>query len=45
MCVSAGAMLWVVFAEMLPEAGVRRDGAIAAAFGYVLMMALDIGLG
>ncbi len=45
MCVSAGAMLWVVFAEMLPEAGVRRDGALAAAFGYVLMMALDIGLG
>ena len=45
MCVSAGAMMWVVFGEMLPEAGVRRDGALAAALGYVLMMALDIGLG
>ena len=45
MCVSAGAMMWVVFSEMLPEAGVRRDGALAAALGYVLMMALDIGLG
>ena len=45
MCVSAGAMMWVVFAEMLPQAGIARDGTLAAALGYVLMMALDIGLG
>ena len=45
MCVSAGAMMWVVFAEMLPEAGTARDGTLAAACGYALMMALDIGLG
>ena len=45
MCASAGAMMWVVFGEMLPEAGQRRDGALAAVIGYVLMMALDIGLG
>ena len=45
MCFSAGAMMWVVLSEMLPAAGERRDGAIAAAVGYALMMALDIGLG
>ena len=45
MCLSAGAMMFVVFAEMLPEAGASRDGTLAAAIGYVLMMALDIGLG
>lgn len=45
MCLSAGAMMFVVFAEMLPEAGAARDGTLAAAIGYVLMMALDIGLG
>ena len=45
MCFCAGAMMWVVFGEMLPTAGIRRDGAVMAALGYVLMMALDIGLG
>lgn len=45
MCISAGAMMFVVFAEMLPEAGAARDGTLAAAAGYVIMMALDIGLG
>jgi len=45
MCVSAGAMMFVVFAEMLPESGAARDGTLAAAVGYVVMMALDIGLG
>jgi len=45
MCVSSGAMMWVVFSDMLPEAGIKRDGALAAVLGYVLMMALDIGLG
>jgi len=45
MCVSAGAMMFVVFAEMLPEAGCAHDGTLAAVLGYVIMMALDIGLG
>jgi len=45
MAFSAGAVLWVVFSEMLPESGVQRDGALAAAMGYVIMMALDIALG
>jgi len=45
MCISAGAMMFVVFAEMLPEAGAGRDGTLAAVIGYVVMMALDIGLG
>ena len=45
MAFSAGAMMWVVFSEMLPLAGEKRDGALAAAAGYVLMMALDIALG
>lgn len=45
MTFSAGAMMWVVFSEMLPESGIRRDGALAAALGYALMMALDIALG
>ena len=45
MAFSAGAMLLVTFAEMIPIAGGGRDGAAAALLGYVLMMALDIGLG
>ena len=45
MAFSGGAMIWVVFSEMLPEAGEQRDGAIAAALGYLLMMALDLALG
>jgi len=45
MTLSAGAMMWVVFAEMLPAAGAGRDGALAAALGYALMMALDLTLG
>lgn len=45
MAFSAGAMMWVVFSEMLPLAGEKRDGALAAAVGYVLMMTLDIALG
>ena len=39
------AVMWVVFAEMLPHAAARRDGALAAAVGYLVMMALDIALG
>ena len=45
MAFSAGAMMWVVFSDMLPESGSQRDGALSAALGYVLMMALDIALG
>jgi len=45
MAFSAGAMMWVVFSEMLPESGVQRDGALAAALGYAVMMALDLALG
>lgn len=45
MAFSAGAMMWVVFSEMLPQSGAQRDGAILAAAGYVLMMALDLALG
>lgn len=45
MAFSAGAMMWVVFSQMLPEAGKARDGALAAAVGYALMMALDLALG
>ena len=45
MAFAAGAMLLVTFSEMIPLAGRGRDGAAAAILGYVLMMALDIGLG
>ena len=45
MAFSAGAMVWVVFSEMLPEACAKRDGAIAAGMGYLVMMALDLALG
>ena len=45
MAFSAGAMMWGVFSQMLPEAGKARDGALAAAVGYALMMALDLALG
>lgn len=45
MAFAAGAMLLVTFSEMIPLAGRGSDGTGAALFGYVLMMALDIGLG
>lgn len=45
MAFSAGAMIWVVISEMLPQSCERRDGALAAAAGYLLMMALDLALG
>ena len=45
MTFAAGAMMWVVIAEMLPHAAAQRDGALAAAVGYLVMMALDIALG
>lgn len=45
MAFAAGAMMLVVFSEMIPAAGQRRDGAAAAVAGYVMMMALDLALG
>ena len=45
MAFSAGAMMLVVFAEMVPEAAKYRCGIAAAAIGYALMMALDTCMG
>lgn len=45
MALAAGAMMWVVIAEMLPLSAARRDGAIAAMVGFLVMMALDVALG
>ena len=45
MAFAAGAMMQVVFAQMLPSAAESRDGAAAAVIGYALMMALDVALG
>ena len=45
MTFAAGAMMWVVIAEMLPHAAAQRDGALAASVGYLVMMALDMALG
>ena len=44
MAFSAGAMLMVVFSEMIPKSEDGREGAAAAMLGYVLMMALDLAL-
>ena len=45
MALSAGAMMLVVMAEMIPEASGGRDGVLACVLGYAIMMALDIALG
>ena len=45
MAFSAGAMMLVVVAEMIPEAAKERFGVYAVMAGYALMMALDVGLG
>lgn len=45
MTFAAGAMMWVVIAEMLPLSAARRDGALAAMIGFAVMMALDVALG
>ena len=45
---AAGAMLYVVVEELIPEmsAGEHSNiGVIAFAFGFSLMMALDVALG
>ena len=45
MAFAAGAMMLVVFSEMIPEAARERAGVLCAMAGYVLMMALDLALG
>ena len=45
---AAGAMIYVVIRELIPEAqadGDRDAGTLGAAFGFALMMLLDIALG
>lgn len=45
MAFCAGAMMQVVFAEMIPQAAKTRVGVVCAMAGYTLMMALDLALG
>ena len=45
MAFCAGAMMQVVFAEMIPQAAKTRAGAAGVMAGYTLMMALDLALG
>lgn len=45
MAFSAGAMMYVVIAEMIPEAAGDRMGTRFAMIGYMVMMALDVALG
>ncbi len=42
---SAGAMLYVVVAELIPEASDSRPGIVGFAAGFTLMMAMDLALG
>ena len=45
---AAGAMIYVVVEELIPEMSEGNHsniGTICFAFGFILMMALDIGLG
>lgn len=41
---AAGAMMYVVVEEMLPEAA-SRPGTLGALFGFLVMMVLDVALG
>ena len=45
MAYAAGAMMQVVYAQMMPEAGESRGGVMSAVIGIALMMALDVALG
>ena len=45
MAFAAGAMMFVVIAEMIPEAAQERRGVLLTPDGYVVMMALDVALG
>ena len=42
---AAGAMLYVVAAELLPTRGDPGPGALAFAAGFTVMMILDVALG
>ena len=45
---AAGAMIYVVIEELIPEAQAGEHsnvGTIGAAFGFVIMMILDVALG
>lgn len=45
MSFAAGAMMYVVAAEMIPDAARERCGVLLVMVGYVVMMALDVALG
>ena len=45
MAFAAGAMMFVVTAEMIPEAAREHYGVLLTMIGYVIMMALDVALG
>lgn len=45
MAFSAGAMMYVVCADMIPSAAQERRGTLLIMIGYVIMMALDVALG
>lgn len=45
MAFAAGAMMLVVVGEMIPAAAKERMGVLVVMAGYVIMMALDVGLG
>ena len=45
MAFAAGAMMFVVAAEMIPDAAKERRGVLLVMAGYVIMMALDVALG
>lgn len=45
---AAGAMVYVVIDEVIPEANTRGNGQLAsctAIVGFIVMMSLDVGLG
>lgn len=45
MAFAAGAMMYVVAADMIPDAAGERRGVLLVMVGYVIMMALDVALG
>ena len=45
MALAAGAMMFVVTADMIPDAARERSGILLVMAGYVIMMAMDVALG
>jgi len=45
MALAAGAMMFVVTADMIPDAAKERSGVLLVMAGYVIMMAMDVALG